>query len=162
MIFDASSLINQHNGCLIELIRDSLNLTPCFGPQVMNECSSIQINIEQGIQNGRFKLLKDDNISAISFINLMEQYNLGGGETECLVLAKHYNLPVCCDDRLARSMINAEIGSGRITGTIGILIDLVRNGAISVSMAYNKYSDMKTAGAFLPIFNENWFDSNAS
>lgn len=160
MIFDASSLLNQHNGGLVNLASDALGIEICFGPQVFDECTSIQTQLIEGLEGKSLRKLSDESVSAVEYIRLMEDYSLGPGETECLALAKENDLPICCDDRLARRMIENEIGRKNLTGTIGILIRLVEVGAIDPTDAEQRFETMRVNGAFFPDFDTSWFGDN--
>jgi predicted nucleic acid-binding protein len=65
---------------------------------------------------------------------------LGAGEASCLSLAVSRGLTLVTDDRAARQM--AEDRRVPVTGTVGILIKLVRTGTISLSEANALLADM--------------------
>jgi hypothetical protein len=52
--------------------------------------------------------------------------------------------------RKPRAAAEAEIGNGKIIGSIGILKELVIAGNISPAEAHNAYQQMLAKGAFLP------------
>jgi predicted nucleic acid-binding protein len=65
---------------------------------------------------------------------------LGSGEASCLALAVLRELTLVTDDRAARQM--AETRRVPVTGTVGILIKLVRNSTLSLSEANALLADM--------------------
>ncbi|HVA41371.1 MAG TPA: hypothetical protein VNF49_11950, partial [Candidatus Binataceae bacterium] len=78
------------------------------------------------------------------------RYELGAGETECLAFASVQPLLVCCDDRRARSMITRELGQGRVTGSLGLLVRAVELVALTSDQASAAYELMRKRGGFLP------------
>lgn len=149
-IFDASSLLNLHNGALVPTVLSLPNLRLAYGPQVRQECRSIGAALDTLVAKGLAQLLTDDNVPFARFVDLTNKYQLGPGETECLLLAENLDCNVSCDDLRARNMIAAEIGSGRLIGTIGLIQIAVVEGLISEGEARSAHSKMIACGAFLP------------
>ncbi len=95
-------------------------------------------------------MLNDEALPASLFLSLLERYQLGDGETECLAFASQGDDIVCCDDRRARTMITRELGPGRVTGTLGILVRMIHHGLIANQLALATYEQMRRRGGFLP------------
>jgi predicted nucleic acid-binding protein len=150
IIFDASSLLNLHNGGLVPTVLALPGLRLAYGPQVRQECKSIGQALDALVATGSADLLNDDDVPFARFADLSEKYQLGPGETECLVLAERLHCAVSCDDLRARRMIGAEIGRGQLTGTIGLIQAAVAEGLITEGEARAAHSKMIAAGAFLP------------
>ncbi|MBP2292668.1 hypothetical protein [Azospirillum rugosum] len=156
-IFDSSSLINLANGSLLEMILSIPGLQAQIGPQVKEECASIAPLLETMIGAGSIVMLDDEDLPASLFFRLRETYGLGAGETECLAFAKIGDQAVCCDDRAARTMIAKEIGSKRVIGTLGLLIQGVHLDLIEAIDAFGKYQQMRLSGGFLPDWSYEQF-----
>jgi hypothetical protein len=60
-------------------------------------------------------------ISAELFLELIETYGLGVGETECLTLCLNHSYVLCCDDNRARRVAEALIGPERLNGSLRLL-----------------------------------------
>jgi predicted nucleic acid-binding protein len=150
MIFDASSLFNLHNGELFPVLVMLPRVDILFGPQVRQECRSIASSLDQLLLDGAAKLLDDDDLAFGRFAELAIRYELGPGETECLVFAESLGCTVCCDDGRARKMISREIGDDRLTGTIGLIQMACAHGILSDAQARSAHSLMIARGGFLP------------
>ena len=55
-----------------------------------------------------------------------------------------------CDDRLARRAIIKELGIQKLTGSIGLLMNLVEIDVITKQEAQFAYENMIECGGFLP------------
>ena len=117
---------------------------------VQAECKTIASVLDVFILDGRITVLNDEMLPASLFLSLLERYQLGEGETECLAFACQGDDIVCCDDRRARAMITRELGEGRVTGTLGILIRMIHHGLIESQSAIAAYEQMRRQGGFLP------------
>ncbi len=76
-------------------------------------------------------------------------HNLGAGEASCIACAKHRGGIVVTDDRAARSCC-AEHGIG-VTGTIGILLALVRDDMLACGEADAILAKMVKNGFYSPL-----------
>jgi predicted nucleic acid-binding protein len=150
IIFDASALFNLVHGDVFDVILSVLDQPPCLGPQVKAECITIASALDQAVRAYRLEMLDDTVLPASLFFQLLEKYELGAGETECLAFASVQPLLVCCDDRRARNMITRELGDGRVTGTLGLLIRAIQAGVLTPDRATAAYQLMRRRGAFLP------------
>ena len=150
IVFDASSLLNLHNGGLVPTVLALPRLRLAYGPLVRQECRSIGSALDTLVAKGSAELLTDDDVPFARFADLSREYQLGPGETECLVLGEALGCSVCCDDLRARKMIIKEIGNDRLTGTIGLIQAAVMEGLITEEQARSAHSKMIASGAFLP------------
>jgi predicted nucleic acid-binding protein len=149
---DASSLLNLVHGDALDIVLKIPGLVARIGPQVRGECSSIKIQLDAAIESGRIIMLNDAMLPSSKFVSLLSQYQLGAGETECLAFASMGDDVVCCDDRRARAMITKELGSGRVTGSLGLLARAVHHSLLSSEVAFASYQQMRRRGGFLPEF----------
>lgn len=152
-IFDASSLLNLHNGALIPVVLNIPGVSIAYGPQVRRECRTIGPELDKLVSLGSAELLSDDDLSFSRFAELLLRYQLGPGETECLVLAESLERSVCCDDSKARRMITERIGANRLTGTIGLVYSAVEQGLMTEQQARSAHSAMVARGGFLPALS---------
>ena len=74
---------------------------------------------------------------------------LGAGETSCLVCAECRGGIVATDDRAARGHCAAR--GITVTGTIGILVAVCRDGLLSPPAADTVLTDMVAAGFYSPV-----------
>lgn len=158
VIFDASALLNLANGGVLETVLDLPNLIGWIGPQVRGECASIAARLDALIGSQSIQLLDDETLPASLFISLLGHYRLGPGETECLAFASQGDHVVCCNDRRARSMITRELGSGRVTGTIGLLALGVHHEKLTIEAALGACEQMRRRGGFLPELSPDDLD----
>jgi predicted nucleic acid-binding protein len=99
--------------------------------------------------------LRNEDLDAAAFLELVDQYGLGEGETECLAHAlASGDLIVCTDDRKARGIITALLGRPRLTGTIGLLLRCFRSGALKAEEIRRSHEMMVASGAFLPSIRD--------
>jgi predicted nucleic acid-binding protein len=83
----------------------------------------------------------------ILYLDLLS--SLGSGEASCLAIAKMRDMVLATDDRAARQKA-AEQGV-RVTGTLGILIRLVRDGHLSLPEANGCLAEMVQQGYRSPV-----------
>lgn len=159
-ILDASCLINLCHGAVLDIVLRTPKISGCVGPLVVGECASIKTSIDDAISAGLIVLLSDEEVDSEDFFRLLEAYNLGPGETECILFAKIGSDHVCMDDRKARQVAGKEIGKERVTGSLGLLRMAVNENQINNDEAYEAYSKMLTGGAFLPHFSKEGFRSH--
>lgn len=149
-IFDASALFNLVNGGVLDTVTELLTPTACLGPLVKKECLSIAAVLDAVIASGRLEVIDDSTLPSSVFFRLLQDYQLGDGETECLAFASTRPLLVCCDDRRARNMITKELGDGRVIGTLGLLLRAVELQKLTPEQAWAAYEQMRRRGGFLP------------
>jgi predicted nucleic acid-binding protein len=161
-IFDASALLNLSNGGILNLVSTSLALEILFGPQVFGECYTIADELEDMVRAGSAHLISDDEIPATRFLSLLRKYELGAGETECLVLAERLHSRLCCDDKRARNMMIKEVGAAQVTGSLGLLLELLSMGALTMEEAVAAHTAMILRGGFLPALPHSLTDGTSS
>jgi predicted nucleic acid-binding protein len=148
------------NGNLLDTVLSLPGRTWFIGPIVLQECEqsgNIPQALQQAIDNKSISVLDDSTLSATSFLLFLQTYGLGEGETECLTFGSVSDYIICCDDRRARQMIAQELGNARVTGSIGLLKELVHQAVLTVTKAMEGYNRMKAMGAFLPDIDEKFF-----
>ncbi|MCW7070572.1 MAG: DUF3368 domain-containing protein [Methanophagales archaeon] len=74
---------------------------------------------------------------------------MGKGESSCLSIAISRDLKVLTDDRDARRL--AQRRGVPVSGTIGVLVEAVREGLLSIEEANTMLSDMIEKGYFSPF-----------
>jgi predicted nucleic acid-binding protein len=151
IVVDTCSLLNWVNGGAFDAIV-SLPLTMyVVGSLVEAESTTIAQLLAQHVASGTLVRLRNEDLDAAVFLDLIDTYGLGEGETECLAHAlASDDLIVCSDDRKARAVVAALLGPQRLTGTIGLLLRCFRNGIISADELRRAHQMMTDAGAFLP------------
>ena len=110
--------------------------------------------LQELISSGRLQLMSSAHADAAGFVSLIEEHQLGDGETECIMHALTQDIIVSCDDRKARRVLKQEIGEERVIGTLMLLSRAVSEGLLSSAEAYSAYLLMKRTGAFLPEITE--------
>ena len=106
----------------------------------------------RGILPGRdwhwVKILKIES-SQEDFLFRLFTTSLGKGESSCLSIAISRNLRVLTDDLDARKL--AQRRGIPVSGTIGILVEAVRTGILSVDEGNEMLSNMTAKGYFSPF-----------
>jgi predicted nucleic acid-binding protein len=161
MIFtctDACCAINLINGCIIDVIAQLAQVKLCMQGLVEDEIgASCFAEIARLAAAGRFDLVSGDTILASEVGAIAERYNIGLGESECIVIGKKYDCQFASDDRKARSAAAVELGRERVIGSIGLLKSSVVEGLISPIQAFASYRKMLDGGAFLPRIDQKFF-----
>lgn len=75
--------------------------------------------------------------------------SLGKGESSCLSIAISRDLKVLTDDRDARKL--AQRRGVPVSGTIGVLVEAVRGGLLSIEEGNTMLSEMIEKGYFSPF-----------
>lgn len=149
-LFDACALLNLSNGKVL----DCALALPASGFLLCNavnkETPTIRENLELLVQQGAFHQIDDTEISASQFLEIKGKYNLGDGETECIVFASNHSCTLVFDDLAARKVAIKLIGASRVTGSIGILRKCVTHSLLTKEDAYKSYLAMKAMGGYLP------------
>lgn len=128
---------------------------------VLQECSNNQDTaaaLDNSIKHANIELLDDSQISGTVFLQLLETFRLGEGETECLAFALLSEVMICCDDSKARTVIASRIGQGRVTGSLGLIRAAVKERLLTIDDAWRGYNNMKSAGGFLPVVETRFFE----
>jgi predicted nucleic acid-binding protein len=162
LIIDASSVINLDNVQALNLVTGLKGRTFWISPLVLGECNpACAAEILRLEQSRRIRFVDPNNISAEVFLGYLENYNLGEGETECLVLCLGHPYVLCCDDHKARYIASHLLAPERIIGSLRLLKWCVFEGLMSPEEAFSLYDAMKASGGFLPEMPLAWFsDSN--
>lgn len=101
--------------------------------------------------------LDDTEATSTVFLELLERFGLGDGETECLAFSVGADFGVCSDDRKARQICQSVIGKEKVMGSLGLLREAVHLGLVTADEAFQAYIKMKAAGGFLPDINLAFF-----
>lgn len=150
VVLDASTLINLDNGDVLADILLLPGRTFQISPEVLRESRTVATEIRAAVDRGALGWVDDTAIDASDYENALFTWELGPGETECILAAKALGCSVACDDGAARRTIEREIGAQRMTGTVGLLRDAVRAGLLTQEKAFAAYQRMKRLGGFLP------------
>lgn len=161
-ILDASTVINLLNGAALELVLRLDSHRFAIGPMVLRECGLHEAQLQTFVAAGLLTVVNDDLVSANQFLVLLERYGLGDGETECLAVAALTGASMCCDDAAARRAATDLVGSHRLSGSLGLLREAVRQGRLSSDRAFAAYEQMRAKGGFLPEATKEFFDGDAN
>lgn len=156
-LIDASTLINLLNGGRVTTVLRSRRRSFRIGPIVLSESGPQRSDIDRLISGGLVTLADDDDIPASSYLALLSKHRLGPGETECLCAAIANGWSVGCDDRRARRVLIAEIGSLLVSGSIGLLRESVEAGDLTATEAFAAVEQARSMGGFLPGVGEAFF-----
>lgn len=150
VVLDASTLINLDNGDVLAKVLLLPGWTFQISPEVRRESRSVAKAIKGAVERGEIDWVDDTAIDAEEYEDALSAWELGPGETECILAAKAQGCSVACDDGAARKVIEREIGITRMTGTVGLLREAVVVGLITAESAFGAYQQMKRRGGFLP------------
>lgn len=150
VVLDASTLINLDNGDVLAKVLSLPGWTFQISPEVLRESRSVAKAIKGALECGDINWVDDSAIDAEEYRNALAIWELGPGETECILAAKAQGCSVACDDGAARKVIEREIGDPRMTGTVGLLREAVVAGLVTSKEAFEAYQQMKRLGGFLP------------
>lgn len=158
IILDASSYINLIQGQIFSQVSSLAGYSYYMGPLVEKECSDDTNVLDTLFTKGLITRVDDSDIPASHFLQILQQYSLGEGETECLTLCGvDTNYVMACDDKKARDTAKLLYSSTRLTGSIGLVKACVKQGLISSKDAFATYELMKREGGFLPEIPKNFF-----
>jgi predicted nucleic acid-binding protein len=150
VVLDASTLINLDNGDMLATVLALPGRTFQISPEVQRESRTVAEAIKAAVQCGDIGWVDDTAIDAEEYDDALAIWELGPGETECILAAKALGCSVACDDGAARKVIEREVGVLRLTGTVGLLRETVATGLITAEEAFAAYQQMKRLGGFLP------------
>lgn len=153
VVLDASTLINLDNGDVLAVVLSLPSRTFQISPEVMRESRTVADGIKAAVERGDIDWVDDTAIDAEEYEDALAIWELGPGETECILAAKALGCLVACDDGAARKVIKREIGVPRMTGTVGLLRETVVAGLITADEAFEAYQQMKRMGGFLPTLS---------
>jgi predicted nucleic acid-binding protein len=89
-------------------------------------------------------------MSASSFASLLNKFNLGLGETECIAFSLQDQFVISCDNAAARHIMTAQFGPKKLTGTLGLVVLAVQDKIVAEGHAFACYEQMRALGGFLP------------
>lgn len=164
-IIDTCSAVGLDNAGVLHEVLRLPGRDWVVGPLVLDEANKDGASIpslDTAISQGLISVYDGDEIGADKFLDALDSFRLGPGETECLVYAEEFGLHVCSDDGPARRTIASQIGDARVTGSIGLLKELVANAVLSPSEAFDAYERMVTSGSYLPKLDDTYFEVQSS
>ena len=154
---DACCILNLMNGHVLDVVAQLPDVKLCIQGLVEDEIGSGYDHVARLVSVGRFSLISGEQILASEVGAIAERYNIGLGESECIVIGKKFDYLVASDDRRARDAAASELGKGKVTGSIGLLISSINGGLISPEIAYASYKKMIEGGGFLPRLDLKFF-----
>lgn len=158
VVLDASTLINLDNGGVLAEVLSHPGRTFQISPEVRRESRTVAQGIKAAVKRGDIDWVNDTAIDAQEYKDALDMWELGPGETECILVAKSLGCSVACDDGSARKVIEREIGASRMTGTVGLLRDAVVARLLTGDEAFVAYEQMKRLGGFLPKLSRADFE----
>jgi predicted nucleic acid-binding protein len=158
LITDASSIINLSNAGALNIVTGLPDLTVCVSPLVVGECGpTCAAELLAHQDKGTIRFVDPEEVTAELFLSLLDEHDLGEGETECLALLLSGGYIFCCDDGKARKVGIALAGEDRVVGSLRLLKLAVEAGLCTSDQAFEYYQRMKDAGGFLPDVSLEWF-----
>ena len=159
VVIDACSVINLHNGGVLEVVCSIGEINVQIGPIAGGECSEGCAEPLANLRDaGNLVYLGDSPLDAEQFLDFVDEHKLGDGEAECIMLAAlDADSWVCCDDLRGRKKAQAILGEGRLVGSLGLLKLAVGSGLLTPHQACEAHARMKEAGGFLPDVVEGYF-----
>ena len=150
VILDASTLINLDHGDALAEVLSLPGRTFQISPEVLRESRTVAKAIKAAVERGDLEWVDDTAIDAKEYEDALAVWELGPGETECILAARALGCSVACDDGAARRVIEREIGAAGMTGTVGLLREAVVAGSLTPEEAFEAFQQMKRLGGFLP------------
>lgn len=154
LAIDACSLINLQKSGVIDTVLGLKAYEFRVGSFVKEECGAF---LQPYIDSGLLGELSDARLSSAEFSRVLDCYDLGFGETECIAFALLDGMSVCSDDAKARKAAQSELGESRVIGTLFLLRQCVKNGTLTAESALAAYEQMRAKGAFLPDLQDGYF-----
>jgi predicted nucleic acid-binding protein len=152
LIIDASGVINLLGGGIAEACLQFIEPASQVTPVVERECNKKEATalafrnlLDAGLLGRHL-----DEISAEELAAFIEDNDLGAGESEAILACEQVGKDLWCDDRRARNVARERLGDQRVTGTLGVLLELVRLQDLAPEVAHVSYEAMIAAGGFLP------------
>jgi predicted nucleic acid-binding protein len=156
LAIDACSLIILDKGGVLDKVLTLGNHEFFIGSFVEDECGTLA---KIRLQQGTLKKLQDERLSLHKFVTLLDRYDLGYGETECIAFCISENISLCSDDAKARKAAETELGASRVVGTLYLLRECVRSNLLTKAEAVLAYEQMRVRGAFLPDWPDGYLDA---
>lgn len=158
IVLDASTLINLSNGGVLRLVLSLPGKTFLISEVVKRESRTIARAIDSAVKAGGLTLIDANLIPNGLFVSTRTRLKLDEGETECILAADALGCDIACDDGAARLKATHELGSNRVTGSIGLLKQARIANLLTKQQAEAAYSKMKALGGFLPDLPPDYFD----
>jgi predicted nucleic acid-binding protein len=159
VILDASSSINLHRGGALEVVFRLTSFAFVFhmGYIVRSECGNLQGLLDSLVVKGSLVMLSDIRLGPQEFTDILNLYDLGLGDTECIAFAKKEGLIVCTDDKAARKAAIEHLGTDRALGSLRLIRECVCQGLLTSHAACLAYETMRAQGAYLPVVSSTYF-----
>ncbi len=148
ILLDNTALSNFAHVERMDLIQKALGARAATTPQVMQE-------FHTGVDLGRFPAVDMEWLQLLSLTPEEEPFyqrllgHLNAGESSCLAIAIHRSARVLTDDRDAR--VFAGRAGIAVSGTLGILAQLTREGLLTVAEADDLLAFMIQKGYRSPV-----------
>lgn len=124
---------------LCELYSDRLYITSTI-------ISDSPENIEDWIESGKIReAVFNYDISDIEILRKLPR-SLADGEISCIIYGRKTNCAIATDDKLARKAIMELCDPEKLTGTIGLLQDMIQDGLITRHYARELLEEMIEKG----------------
>jgi predicted nucleic acid-binding protein len=156
-ILDASTLLNLANGEVLSKILQLPGVTFQVSAAVQDESRTIAKAIDVAVASGHLALVDSTLIAMEEFECATREWQLGSGETECILAARVLGCSVACDDKAARNRVSRELGEACLSGSIGLLRTAVKARVLTSKEAFLAYELMLERGAFLPVLSASDF-----
>ena len=158
-VLDTSVLVNCSNGAVLSIVFKLSTRTFVIPPAVATEFEAGDIAaLQEAGKAGRVTILNDADVPGALYLQLLRDWGLGEGETECIAFASHAGGAFASDDRLARRRAAELMGAAKVSGTLGLLKEAVAEQLITKDDAFAAYRQMRDAGGFLPEISIDFFD----
>ena len=90
-------------------------------------------------------------------VRIVREHRLGMGEADAIALAEQESLVLLSDDKRARTVGKQLLASERVTGSLGVLLELKAQGILQPSSCATAYESMLAGGGFLPPLSSDFF-----
>jgi predicted nucleic acid-binding protein len=157
---DTSVLVNCSNADVLPIILQLPTRSFVIPPAVVTEFSYGNLAaLQEALAAGRATILNESEVPGALYLQLLDEWGLGEGETECIANAAHANISVSSDDGLARRRASELLGTERVSGTLRLLKEAVEQSLLTTDHAFAAYQRMCDAGGFLPVISIDFFDA---
>ena len=124
---------------LCELYSDRLYITRAV-------ISELRENMKEWIESGKIKeAIFNYDISDMEILRELPK-SLADGEISCIIYGRKTNCAIATDDRLARKAIMKLCDPEKLTGTIGLLQDMIQDELITSHYARELLEEMMKKG----------------
>jgi predicted nucleic acid-binding protein len=131
-----------------------------LGAAVTTEAIQLREEVQKHLDAGRFACADESSISATTVASVSGSYNLGIGESECIVICQADPESVLwSDDGRARAVASMLLGANRVVGTGDLLRTCADRSVLTPLDAYTAHELARSRGAFLPHLAREFFQS---